>query len=391
MHRVSPSLPLLVAFLTTFSVDASAFQTNGAVWDVQSGAITYNLEPNGSDDINDGSDLDAVRFAFERWACADQTSLRFREGIAPGVKSNSLGDGLNSVFWDESDEFGLGPATLGINVGNVGNPDNPVTRNASIIIFNGVDYTWSTDDNISNTDVESIAVHEIGHWIGLGHSCTDSSETDCRPDAVMNPTYPGGNFRQLQEDDLDGLRSLYPSVDDSTCTGPFRQGEFCACDDECIGDLICHPDASGQNVCSPGCSSDAADCPSTFACQLSPPEAEDEDAPGVCIKSVGGGFPAGTVCTNDGACAEGLCIAVTSVARSICRVTCEDDAGCGDGEICSEGTCLLDPTTIGLDCPGGCGCKVGQTASPSLFFSIFILASGLHFRRRFVLLTKRAS
>ena len=370
--RQSIFLALSVTLATT---QALAFQPSGATWDTGA-PVEYNLEPSGSDDIDDGSDLDAVRFAFDRWSCAGFTSLRFREAAEPGVKSDSLADGINSVFWDETNEFGLGPATLGVNIGNLG------VRDSSVIVFNGFDHTWSTDDNTTNTDVESIAVHEIGHWLGLDHSCNGPNETDCLPaeESVMNPQYPGGLLRALNADDIDGVRSLYPSEDESRCEGPFRQGEFCAGDCECIEGLVCQPDVEGANVCSPLCSSENAICPGGFGCVLG---AQDDEgvAEGVCVKANGEQFPAGAVCVNDGVCKDALCIALNTVGRSVCNVSCEGDGECGENELCVEGNCLLNPEKVGIECPNQfCGCSsTGDSGAkiPGILSAMALVALGV--------------
>lgn len=51
-------------------------------------------------------------------------------------------------------------------------------------------------------DIESVALHEVGHVLGLAHSDVHS--------AVMYP-YFTTNFvkNQLQPDDIDGLKDLY--------------------------------------------------------------------------------------------------------------------------------------------------------------------------------------
>jgi len=52
----------------------------------------------------------------------------------------------------------------------------------------------------SNMDIFTVALHEIGHAIGLAHSAD--------PDAVMYPYY-GGPITSLQQDDINGAVQLY--------------------------------------------------------------------------------------------------------------------------------------------------------------------------------------
>ena len=85
---------------------------------------------------------------------------------------------------------------------------------------------WSVTGDGSGFDVESIAVHEIGHLLGLGHSAI--GETEVLPsggrrllaaETVMFPlAFAIGSLegRTLRPDDIAGVSDLYP-------TGDFRQ------------------------------------------------------------------------------------------------------------------------------------------------------------------------
>jgi len=59
---------------------------------------------------------------------------------------------------------------------------------------------WATAHGANQFDIETVALHEIGHLLGLTHSAVAGS--------VMFPTY-GGQLRDLQPDDINGIRSLY--------------------------------------------------------------------------------------------------------------------------------------------------------------------------------------
>ena len=83
-------------------------------------------------------------------------------------------------------------------------------------------FQWSvaTGGESGRFDVESIALHEIGHLLGLGHSAL--GETELRPggrrvlaaEAVMFPiAFSSGSIegRTLRDDDIAGISDIYPS------------------------------------------------------------------------------------------------------------------------------------------------------------------------------------
>ena len=71
--------------------------------------------------------------------------------------------------------------------------------------FDDTEHTWNIGAAPNTFDVETVALHELGHILGLAHSNVAGS--------VMFPTV-SSNFtkRALTQDDIDGVRSLYPGV-----------------------------------------------------------------------------------------------------------------------------------------------------------------------------------
>ncbi len=68
--------------------------------------------------------------------------------------------------------------------------------------FDDQEHTWVDGAVAGGFDIETIALHEIGHCLGLGHSI---------PQSIMRPTFsPNSALRTLHADDLDAIRSLYP-------------------------------------------------------------------------------------------------------------------------------------------------------------------------------------
>ena len=100
----------------------------------------------------------------------------------------------------------------------------------SDVFFNSI-FPWSVAaaGDPDRFDVRSVATHEIGHFLGLGHSAI--GETELRPDggrrvlgsgAVMFPISLGRGViadRELQPDDIAGVSDLYPDGDFRDETG----------------------------------------------------------------------------------------------------------------------------------------------------------------------------
>jgi hypothetical protein len=99
----------------------------------------------------------------------------------------------------------------------------------SDIFFNSTfDWSVASSGEAGRFDVESIAVHEIGHLLGLAHSAL--GETEVRPggrrvlgaESVMFPVaFSAGTTegRTLKADDAAGLSDIYPTDDFRQTTG----------------------------------------------------------------------------------------------------------------------------------------------------------------------------
>lgn len=149
--------------------------------------------------------------------------------------TGSRGDGMNWNSFDDPKQDIAEPGTLAVTFTNSsvqtierfidGEPYNPAFN--SDIVFN--DNTAFTTDELINagdcggaTGIQGVATHEIGHLIGLDHSC---EREDICPDAVLrNATmyWSGGPCDTEPSipstDDIDSINALYGPFASFVCS-----------------------------------------------------------------------------------------------------------------------------------------------------------------------------
>lgn len=100
-------------------------------------------------------------------------------------------DGKNTISWPGSTPLCTGDC-LAVTVVHLGSGQK---INEADIYFNN-QHTWNT--NGSDFDVQSVATHELGHTLGIGHSSVSS--------ATMREEYFGTGMRSLASDDMQALQ-----------------------------------------------------------------------------------------------------------------------------------------------------------------------------------------
>ncbi|KAF8031796.1 hypothetical protein BT93_D0877 [Corymbia citriodora subsp. variegata] len=131
---------------------------------------------------------EACRKAFQSWSSVSQ--FKFEE-----VQSE---DSANIVIGFYQGDHGDGYPFDG-----VGNILAHASSPTSGLLHFDADEPWSASPSASDVDLESVALHEIGHVLGLGHS-TDQN-------AVMFAVLTNGAVkRDLRQDDINGIHALYP-------------------------------------------------------------------------------------------------------------------------------------------------------------------------------------
>ncbi|KAF8729500.1 hypothetical protein HU200_017438 [Digitaria exilis] len=185
-----------------------AYFPGGPTWPPFRRDLKYAITATSATSIDRSTLSDVFARAFSRWAAA--TNLKFSEtssesdaDITIGFYSGAHGDGepfdgplgtLAHAFSPTDGRFHLDAAEAWV----AGAGDDDVSRSLS---------------STGAVDLESVAVHEIGHLLGLGHSSV--------PEAIMYPTIRTGTRKvELEEDDVQGIQSLYGSNPNFTPTSP---------------------------------------------------------------------------------------------------------------------------------------------------------------------------
>ncbi len=166
------------------------FVLQGSDWDgpgLGCADLTYHFE-NGTPDISGNDEWQVVRDAFAEWV--NYAGLTFTETGTAGL-ANSI-----DILWAAGDH-------------GDGNPfDGPsgTLAHAYFPEFGG-DMHFDEAENWTTTgggiDLFAVAVHEIGHALGLRHSENDA--------AVMAPFYAGA-ISGLHPDDIAGVRAMYSAT-----------------------------------------------------------------------------------------------------------------------------------------------------------------------------------
>jgi acylphosphatase/peptidoglycan hydrolase-like protein with peptidoglycan-binding domain len=165
----------------TFVVQGNRWPTNN---------VSFRLD-NTTPDLSQNDQQGAVRGAFDRWAAV--TPLNFTEttgaaDIRVSWQAGNHGDGNANAF--------DGPSGI---LAHCFYPPPNGGDIAGDCHFDEAE-TWSVNSPPSGIDLPTVALHELGHGLGLDHSADTS--------AVMYAFY-GGPRRELTADDIQGIQSIY--------------------------------------------------------------------------------------------------------------------------------------------------------------------------------------
>ncbi|MEM9799031.1 MAG: matrixin family metalloprotease, partial [Planctomycetota bacterium] len=169
----------------------------------------------GSDDLDDGSHETAIRSAIEAWNAAGGSSARLVESFDPGTRARRDWESrdVQLVLFDESNTSGFFTGASGtVAVTPVSFRQSGRIVDADVL-FNGEDFRFSTSGESGRFDVQDLATHELGHYLGLDHSgvCGATMYPFVDPTIVLH--------RSLSLDDRGGVRAAYPSTSFGSISG----------------------------------------------------------------------------------------------------------------------------------------------------------------------------
>lgn len=171
--------------------DASgAFVLRGCSYQAKFRTLTFAFVL-GTPDLPGGQEKQAVRSAFATWQ---------REIPIDFVEVGSSNSPNFTIGWFSGDHGDGAPFDgVGNTLAHAFYPPTCGGAHAGKCHFDDAE-VWGLAHGGGRFDTETVALHEIGHLLGLNHSQVVGS--------VMFPTY-GGQRRALTQDDIAGIRALY--------------------------------------------------------------------------------------------------------------------------------------------------------------------------------------
>jgi hypothetical protein len=168
--------------------------------------------------LQQGSSPDMLLDGSPDWDSVTEDALTTWNGVVHGVSFQPVRDPLaasgipsdtNDVIWSD-DVYGdpFGDGVLAITLSLYTTPDNVLVE--SDVVFNR-QMNWNSyrgdvrrgAGGVTVNDLRRVALHEFGHFIGLGHP-DDHGESVV---AIMNSHI--SNVDTLQKDDVDGAIAIY--------------------------------------------------------------------------------------------------------------------------------------------------------------------------------------
>ncbi len=184
--------------------------------------INWRADSSGQPGLDSGG-YPEFQAAQKVWNDDPGTNIRYGYlGTTPNTNGFSQFDGLNTIIFEDpnseaSGSFtcstpGRGNGVLAIGGTWTAGGADPIPIGGADIVVNDGTGCWFT----SGKRAEQVYGHELGHTLGLGHSCGDARTGECleataaAQNALMRANaFPDNRGAAINEDDRAGILSLY--------------------------------------------------------------------------------------------------------------------------------------------------------------------------------------
>jgi len=189
------------------------FGWNGLHRDWAAFPVLYNIDPDGTPDISETDEFSAIRAGFQTWEGDLFSGLDFTDngtGVHETINSLNTPNGMNVVTWTLRTPAPVWLAqTLVRHL--LGNPH---------IVETDLEFddnkAWSLGAVANRFDVQSIATHEIGHFLTLLDLTTIANDIQTMYWVANNNSI---SLRSLEWGDLNGAHYVYPVHNDAVSGG----------------------------------------------------------------------------------------------------------------------------------------------------------------------------
>ena len=305
-----------------------------------------SIENTGGMTINPGLSyatfVTRTQAAFDAWtvghvSCSTSwNSVVVAQFATPtGQAAKNGSDRFNNLIWLNSSAWTHLPQQLAVTTTSYYTSNSEIF-DADMELNNGV--PWSDTLAANTYDMESVVLHEAGHFLGLNHTASAS--------AVM---YPDVNFaaskRVLNALDTNDVCTVYPG--DSGA-----QGESCVMDGTCTGGRVCRSRSGATTkICTTVCTTSTS-CTTGNTCQAA-------NMGMACLAQIGAADQC-RFCQTGGECSSGLCLRFDT-GITFCSLSCSDTAQCGPNYTCQmpEGFCVPNAMTCTNQCTTPSECATG--------------------------------